>query len=302
MIRYLRHEEIDKVAWDTHLAGCADRLWYGTTGVLDAAAPGWEALVEEGSGARMALPWRRKFGVVYAYQPFLLQQLGPFGATDADATARFVEALPARYRYADIALTNGRPRHDIPGTRFDVHTNITVPLHRSVEGLREGYSVNHRRSLKKAGKAGLRLVHGTSVERLSDFLIGSEQFRRWRIDARRMEVMRRLFHWAMDQGQGLVRTVELEGRTVAGGFFVRWGGRVIFLKGLANAEGRTCGAMHALIDGVMAEHADGPWVFDLAGSNDPDLARFYLGFGGEQHEYLRALVDRLPALLKLIKK
>ena len=47
MIRHLRHEEIDKQAWDARLGRCATPWWYGRSWVLDAACaqPGLDFVV-----------------------------------------------------------------------------------------------------------------------------------------------------------------------------------------------------------------------------------------------------------------
>jgi hypothetical protein len=59
--------------------------------------------------------------------------------------------------------------------------------------------------------------------------------------------------------------------------------------------------MHALMDNVVVEHAGSGLVLDFAGGNDPQLARFYSGFGAERELYFRALVNRLPPLIRLMK-
>src|SRR6185369_15841364 len=107
MIQYLRHADIDKARWDARLRADPEAQWYGLSTTLDAAAPGWDAMVDEHAGLQLALPWRRKFGIVYAYQPFLIQQLGPYGAQRSPADViRFLGELPGRFRYADIYLCN----------------------------------------------------------------------------------------------------------------------------------------------------------------------------------------------------
>ncbi|HEY0979110.1 MAG TPA: GNAT family N-acetyltransferase [Flavobacteriales bacterium] len=301
MIRHVRHSDIDKAAWDRDLLRCSNALWYGTSAVLDAAAEVWDALIDAESGARLVLPRRRKFGITYAYQPFLIQQLGPFApSADPEAPTRFIAALPSVFRYADIALCPGHGTA-LPAVRFDEFTNVELSLGASLTELRAAYSENHRRNLRKADRSGIGVEH-LRMDDLKTFLHGSEQFKRWGIDGRQLRVMDRVFAVAERMDVAVVRGVRHQGRVVAGGLFIRWGGRLIFLKGLSSAAGREVGAMQALIDGVIAEHAGHALVLDFAGSNDPDLARFYLGFGGERSVYLRALVNRLPPLLRLIKK
>lgn len=73
MIVHLRHHDIDPVAWDQRLEACSNASWYGLSSTLEAAAPGgWDALVDETTGEQMPLFWRRKYGVSYLYQPFMI--------------------------------------------------------------------------------------------------------------------------------------------------------------------------------------------------------------------------------------
>lgn len=302
MIHYLRHEEIDKRAWDQRLLADPQPQWYGQSATLDAACPGWDALVEERTGLQLALPWRRKFGIVYAYQPFLIQQLGPYGAHRSPTdVVRFLAALPARFRYADIYLCDG-DRADAPAhTVLAPCTDLLLPLAGNADTLRQGYSENHQRNLRKAASAQAGMDERVPVEELLAFFTGSEQFKRWRIDPRQVATMERSLRTGLERGEGMCWGVREGGRLVAGAYFVKWQHRLIFLKGLADGRGRELRAMHALLDHCIAAHAGQGLVLDMAGSNDADLARFYAGFGARPAIYLRAVVNKLPTLLRRTK-
>jgi len=297
MIRHLRHEEIDKQAWDARLGRCATPWWYGRSWVLDAASPGWEALVDETSGAQMALPWRKRFGIAYLHQPFLLQRIGVFGGEPGP----FLAAIPKRFRYADIYLNPGEIGALGRTIRTSEQQNFELDLNTSIEVLRKGYSENLRRNLKKASGAELTYEPSADVEEVLAFLIGSEQFKRWGVDARRIACMQRTLRGAQERGDGFAVAVRSGRVLVAGAYFVNAGGRLIFLKGLANEQGRTLRAMPMLIDSVIEAHAGSPLVLDFAGSKDEDLARFYRGFGAQRTVYLRTVINRLPPLVRNLK-
>ena len=298
MIRYVRHAEIDKAAWDLGLKKCANKLWYGLSSTLDAASPGWDALIDEENGSQLALPWKKKFGVAYLYQPFLIQQLGPFSPKPSpEDTARFVNAIPDRFRFADIYLCKGVAS----SAQLTEQQNITIDLRDPVDAIRKRYSENHRRNLRKTDEAAQGWDANIPTQELIDFFRNSDQFARWGIDSFRIAAMERVLGTATERGEGVACGVRLDGALVAGAFFVRWGGRLVFLKGLANARGRDVHAMHFMVDKVISEHAGQELIFDFAGTNDADLARFYLGFGGERSVYLRALMNRLPPILRMLK-
>ena len=70
-------------------------------------------------------------------------------------------------------------------------------------------------------------------------------------------------------------------------------------KEIARKYGRENRAMFFIIDKFIEEHAQTHLTFDFDGSNDPNLARFYKGFGSTEIKYPRLEINRLPWFLKL---
>lgn len=301
MIIHLEHDQIDPEAWDRRLAASANSSWYGTRAALDAAAPGWNALVDEDTGAQMPLPWRRKYGIRYVYQPFMLQHLGPYAPILADDLARrFLQALPSTYRYADVCVL-GQEAWQQRGLRSEERTNHVLRLEGNAADLHAGYSTNHARSLRKAEQGGVSVERKVPAERVATFIESSDQFARWCVDAGQRAAMHRIMEATQADGSGFGRMAVHNGEAVAAGWFVRGVREVIFLKGVSSTKGRELRAMHALINDVIIQFAGSGLIFDLAGGNDPQLARFYSGFGAEPVLYLRALMNRLPPLVRRLK-
>ena len=281
MIEHLTHERIDPKAWEERLARSRAPLWYARSAVLDIACPGWDALLHAESGAMMPLPWKRKFGIRYVHTPFLLQQLGPFAPVGGEgACTGLLSAIPKAFKYVDIgtALAAG----PVEGFRLFERTNVVLPLGADATALRAAYSTGHRRNVRKAERSGVRIDNALDPHHLEAFLVGSEQFRRWRIKPEALRTMAGLLHLCAAEGNGRFVGARYQGEVVAAAAFVEWQGRLIFLKGLSNAEGRTVGAMHALLDAVIAAHAGKDLLLDFAG-------------------YLRALANRLPPVVRRLK-
>ena len=299
MITHLPHGRIDKVAWDALLDRCEGPVWYARSAVLDAACPGWEALWDEERGAVMPLTHHRKWGIPYLYQPFPLQQLGVFAPTrDALRNGEFLKALPKRFRLADIYLTDPAVEGAGAGWRFTERQDQLVPMDRPIEAIRQGYSSNHLRSVRRAEAAALEFVTNMRADAFMDFLTSAPQWSSWKVGPRQEASLRRLVQLVDQRGEGSGMAVLRAGRPVAAGCFVHHGDRTIFLKGLALPEARPLNAMHLLIDRVLEMRAGrGRWL-DLAGSSDPALARFYAGFGAVTTLYLHALLRRFPVSLR----
>ena len=58
--------------------------------------------------------------------------------------------------------------------------------------------------------------------------------------------------------------------------------------------------MTFLIDSVIREFSPSKLVLDFEGSNDPNLARFYKGFGAKEVEYKSLIINRLPLPVKCL--
>jgi lipid II:glycine glycyltransferase (peptidoglycan interpeptide bridge formation enzyme) len=67
-------------------------------------------------------------------------------------------------------------------------------------------------------------------------------------------------------------------------------------------DGRTTGASHALIDAFIRDHAGQNIILDFEGSDIPNLALFYSGFGALEEKYAAIKNNNLPFYMKWLKK
>lgn len=295
MIEHVTADRIDRDQWNDLLDRTANKLWYARSHVLDAASPGWEALIDRELGAIMPLTWRRKWGVAYLFQPFAVQQLGVFAPRPGPAsTLRFLKAVPERFKHADIYLSDDRTDDGLQGWRFSSCRDHLIPVDRGIEAVRADYSTNHQRNLKRTDDAEKGFDPDVSVKELVRMMAGSPQFRSWGIRPWQVVTLENVLNAAATHDQVSIWGVRRRGRPIAGAFFVHWNGRTIFLKGLTLPEGRSMHAMHFLIDRMVQARCGKDRWLDLAGGNTPDLARFYAGFGAVTSLYLRAVMHRSP--------
>jgi hypothetical protein len=59
--------------------------------------------------------------------------------------------------------------------------------------------------------------------------------------------------------------------------------------------------MHLVVSHFLNAHAGKLDFLDFEGSNNPDLARFYAGFGADESLYLRIVINRLPTVFRWLK-
>ena len=107
-IQYLSYHQIDKHKWDACIDSAENGLVYGYSIYLDTMANYWDALVLNDYETVMPLTWNRKYGIYYLYQPPFTACLGIFGNDLSTAIVKdFLLAIPAKFRYWDIALNEG---------------------------------------------------------------------------------------------------------------------------------------------------------------------------------------------------
>jgi hypothetical protein len=303
MIKYIQHHEIDKERWDDCIKRSFNGIIYAYSWYLDVVHPGWEALVNNDYTTVMPLTGGRKMGVQYLFNPFFVQQLGVFSVArlTPGAVKEYLEAVPAHFRYCEINL-NTFNHPDESRYRFKQNLNHELDMIGAYEMLRKEYSDNTKRNIKKAQLNDLRVVTTTSKEEIIALFRNNRGRTVEVLSEAEYDTLRRLLQ-ALD-GRGRLHTrgvLNTEGKLLAGAFFCDANGKVIFLFSGNSAEGKEKGAMFFLIDSFIQENAQKNLVLDFEGSNDPQLARFYKGFGAKECVYLQAKRNTLPWYLRWYK-
>src|SRR5688500_2956885 len=107
-IRYIKRADLDVEKWNACVDAAPNGLIYAYTFYLDAMCDNWDALVLNDYEAVMPLPWRKKWGVTYLYQPLLVAQLGLFGkGITKGMFLRFLNAIPKIFKFLDYQLNAG---------------------------------------------------------------------------------------------------------------------------------------------------------------------------------------------------
>ncbi len=301
MIRYLRQETIDKKKWDECIDLSINGIFYAYSWYLDMVAGDWDGLVEDDYVSVMPLPVRRKMGLRYVYQPFFVQQMGIFGKQSlSDQLVRdFLDALPPDIHYmnANLNTYNRLPGHDPVVSGHGVtHLLNLIPSYKQSQ---KAYSQNTRRNIQKAKKAGVFI---TSHGRPEDII---ELFRRNRgkrgvpFKESDYQMLKHLVYSGLHRGMVSIRSAYTEKNDLCAGvvFFFSHHRFVLLFSG-ADSEARKNGAMALLIDDFIREQSGKPLLLDFEGSSDPNLARFYRGFGSEECVFLQIEKMQIPFVFK----
>ncbi|NOX85863.1 MAG: hypothetical protein GXO86_07860 [Chlorobi bacterium] len=295
MIRYIKNSGIDNKKWDNCIKKSVNGNPYALSWYLDIIHGEWEALVEGDYERVMPLTGKKKYGIWYLYQPYFAQQLGVFSTEklNPETVKNFLRAIPPQYRYVDINLNSF---NKIEGEEYEIiyNSNYMLDLIHDYEKISVAYSKNTKRNLKKSRLHRLSMMKGVKPEELIRLFRENRgrTLKKWgEIQYRHLG---RLMYSSIYKGKGVIYGVYDErNQLCAGAFFVKSNNRLIFLFSGTSEKGREVAAMTYLIDGVIEEFTPSRLVLDFEGSNNPDLARFYKGFGAKETHYPRLRINKL---------
>jgi len=295
LIRYLKNKEIDVVKWDECIRKSFNGNIYALSWYLDIVHDGWEALVEDDYERVMPLTVATKFGVYYMFQPYFTQQLGIFSTKrlNPDVIGKFIENIPKHIRYININL-NSFNKLKANGLKITANKNHIQDLIKEYPEIAKKYSTNTKRNLQKSVKYKLSLMKNIKPELVIQLFRANrgKTIKKW--NKTHYQNLSRLMYSAMYKGKGLIYGVFTESNQLcAGALFVKSNDRLVFLFSGSNKTARENGAMTYLIDTVIREFSRSQLVLDFEGSNNPNLARFYKGFGAKEIEYMSVEINRL---------
>ena len=303
MIQYLQHSQIDKTKWDATIAECGNI--YAYSWYLDIVHPNWEALVGDDYQSVMPLTGGKKFGINYLYQPYFVQQLGVFSKSQmsAETTTAFLKAIPAKYRFAEIRLNEGNTfEEDMQGVEY--HRNVLLDLNQDYQTIYSNYHTNTKRNLTKAENNNLQLVNSVIPYHVVALFTDNRGALLDKWGDAEYARLTYLAKTAVNRGDAFVLGVSEKGvgQLICAAIFMKTNDRITFLFSGLTVEGKQRQAMTYLLDQVIQKYANQPITFDFEGSDDENLARFYLGFGGQEVKYPSYTFNRLSPLGKALLK
>lgn len=300
MIRFLEHNEIDKDRWDAWIQACPYKTPYARSWYLDLVSPGWAALIDD-EGFVMPLPLRRKFGITYVPRPYYAQQLGLFGEEEPgpERISAFLLALPPHIRLADLSLNEKNQPTSMAGL-LKLQTNFILQLENSLENLRKNYSENVRRNIRNAAQHSLVCVETKVEEELLHLKWGNKPEK---MKQDQLLLAQKIIRTSLGQDSGTIwQAMHPDGEVLASVFFLFDGSRYVYLISASSKRGKEMFAMFLLLDHFIQTRAGSNFVLDFEGSEIPGIARFFAGFGAENHPYPVIRINRLPWFYRMLMK
>jgi hypothetical protein len=299
-LKYLKQSQINYEKWDRCIDLAPNSRVYAASWYLDRTAVNWNALVWGDYEFVMPLPFKKKLGIRYLYQPLYCQQLGIFPSPPVEVATAFYQKIRKIFRFSDMQLNAlNIPPNKLAGFYFSPRRNFLLHLNTDYEFIFSAYSGNTKRNIARAGKNRLNFVEGISME---DFLEFKKKNLVLKLSEKSIQKIKSIIAYSQYKGFGEIAGVYTPGNELcAAVFFCRWKDRIIYLNATSSLEGKELRAMFHLMDCFLKNSAGKNLTLDFEGSMIPGVARFFAGFGATPETYYRMQSFKLPALFKWMK-
>jgi len=297
-IRYRKRHEIDNDKWNLCIETAPNGLIYAYSFYLDGTADNWDALILNDYEAVMPLPWRKKIGFYYLYQPFFSAQLGVFGNTiNANLVENFLKAIPSKFKLWELSL-NHQNIFRLNSFRLFERANFVLPLNHAYETLYTNYRESIKRNIKKSVQYG---CHKKTDFDIDDVIELSRQQKHIASDDE-FQKFKNLYLLLKDKSASKTYGIFSDkNELIASCVFTFSHNRAYYILVGNHPNGRTLGASHALIDAFIKDHAGQNLTLDFEGSDIKNLAFFYSSFGAMEEKYAAIKVNALPWYVKWMK-
>ncbi len=247
----------------------------------------------------MPLPWRKKIGIKYCYHPILTPQLGVFTNVPFDAYELLFIQVDKFTKYGDFFF-NYANNVSVPVIKRD---NYIINLSKNYDTLRSDYNAALINNLKKA--TAFNLIYGEEENPGLAIDLYKEYYktRTAHLNENDYERAKVLCAFLYKNKMAFIRKVTNEQNEILALSFLLYDEKRLYnIVNIITPEGREKNANHVLMDNIIKEFAEQNLIFDLEGSEIPGVKFFYKKFGSVNQPYSFYHLNKLPALLKILKK
>ena len=300
--------------------------------LLDLDSPRWRDFVESQPSARIFHhpEWARLLADCYGYPARAVALSMRGGAVTAGMPVIDVSGRIGSRRWVSLPFTDSCPvvadgsSDDLVGALLDLSTAAKLdvlelrgplPDHAAVQSnaafvmhelalagdsraVWDGFRKNHRRSVRDAEKAGVRIVRGSSTEDLDIFYrLHLRTRRRLGVPIQPRRFFALLFERIIQPGLGFVLIAYAETAPVAAAIFTTWNGTVTYKYGARDERHPRLDASHLIFwTAIQGASDEGHHTFDFGRSDleQTSLRSFKNGWGAREEPLGYSWIARSP--------
>ncbi len=297
ILKFLSRTEIDTQLWDRKINDSKNGIIYAYSWHLDILTENWEGLVSPDYKFIMPIPFKKKFGIKYIYNPFLTKQSGIFSAYTVgnEIIEDFLKKIFAKYKYIDINVD-----FEVFDLKLKTGINYSLNLSKSYNEHYQNFCKNTKRNIQKAEKISNYSEENISIKQFIDFYKKEKQFVTNADNDIRTEQY--IDYCDKNKHSEIIGIFNDKKQLVSAAFFSLSPGRIYYSLGVSGEEGKKTGASYKIFDFIIKKYSGKNCILDFEGSNIPGIARFFAGWGAKPELYYNLKHNNLFFPLSLLKK
>lgn len=303
-LRHVTYDCIDKKKWDRCIEDSRNAMIYAESIYLDQMCKQWDAIVLDDYTAVMPLPWRKKMGIKYLYQPAFHQQGGIYSTKplSGEMVRAFLDMASSIFKFAEITLNHDNEINELKDDfLLKQRNNFIVNLHHPYSS--KDFDSYLTKRIRRSEKWDLQYTKSSDFQNI--------------IKLYKKYYGKKIGGFSNDDYQcfeSLCMTLSKKKRVLTRLVYDREGkellAAVILLKSkeryynmvsVITDNGKKKLANYFLYDRIIREFSDSDMLLDMEGSDVKGIAYFYEKFSSANQKYSFVKWNRLPKIVKLLK-
>jgi len=269
-IRYLKHDEINKLKWDRCISLSFNGIVYAYSWYLDIVSYQWDALVFEDYISVMPITAKSSYAMSKIVQPEYAPQLGVFSTEllNVDVVNSFLAAIPDRFKSVYLQLN---AYNKVAHQKFHIKQGTTYELDLilSYKALYANFSKNTQQYIKEGIDQKINIFPQLN---LKDFLLLKKNSTDNLLSFDHLNILRRIIPFCTNHNIGETYGAYNErNELVAGAFFIKSHQKSICLMVACSDEGKKMRADYVLFNNYIEKNAEKNLTLDFGNYQFNDM-------------------------------
>lgn len=304
---YLPYEKIDKLKWDHCLQNSVNKLIYAESVYLDKMSTQWDAIILDNYDAIMPLPWRKKMGIKYLYQPAFLQQGGIYSykMLPREVIEAFIDKASQHFKFAEFSLNFLNTLEQNSNSPFIIkhRNNFILSLEQSFEVALQKFSNDFRRKFKKSELSNLTYIKSSDFKEAIQFYKKTYKDRKLNVTTKDYSNFEELCKFYNNEKRVIIRKViDKSNHILSIILMLKDEKRLYNLLPCVTEDGKKEASNYFLYHSIIEEFSGQKLTLDLEGSDVKGIADFYQKITNTNQPYPFIKFNNLPRVIKLLKK
>ncbi|MEN9597923.1 MAG: hypothetical protein RL596_234 [Bacteroidota bacterium] len=276
----LTPQEVDTVLWEQCLHNNKKQAsLYMHINYLHALTDNWLPIINQDYSIIAAVPYRKKWGIIYAYTAPFIQATTIVGAATAIEKKAILSIIQQKFRYGTLALNNINEL-----SIGEEKTNFILPLNTIYANIERKFSADLKQNIKKAYKYQLQYTHSNDLD---DAITLYRIMNDHKTPHVKENNYSKLTNYCTNNSDHFYIRIAQDpnNRTLAIALLLKKYDKLYNILNAVTDNGRKLGANHFLLSNIIKEFSNTNLTFDFEGSSIPGIQQFLQGFNPITEHY-----------------